>query len=124
MRWIVKSDFLRTKQLKDVKIVDAIPGVSKTPPHENHFHTGAIIELGDIKTESELQTGNDDKKGLIATLRYAGRIGDASDKDVVARVTADVAIEKKRLETQAGRDKETKNSDVGAAVIAAISPEK
>lgn len=124
MKWIVKSDFLRTSELEDVKIVDACKGASKEAPHALHFHQGAIIELGRSENESELQTSKKESneiKKLIAQLRLAGRIGDASDKDVVKRVELDVATETKRLASQAKANKQTVGSELVESLIAALT---
>lgn len=140
MKWIVKTDFYRTPELADVDIVDVaklvdaegkphlIDGkpitLTKEAPHLNHFHAGSIIELGKSANESELQTGSKDSKtvkALIATLRYAGRIGDASDKAVVDRVIDDVATAKKREANQAKIATNTDNSGLVAAFTALLS---
>jgi hypothetical protein len=124
MKFIVKTDFYRTSQLADVEIVDACTGAGKQSPHANHFHAGAIIEIGKSVNESELQTAKKDSnevKQLIAQLRYAGRIGDASDKDVVKRVEEDVAVENKRLARQKAAAERTDSSDLGDKLTAAIA---
>ena len=124
MKFIVKTDFYRTAELADVEIVDACKGATKEAPHANHIHAGAIIEIGKSSNESELQTAKKDSnevKHLIATLRYAGRIGDASDKDVVKRVEEDVATENKRLERQKKASETADSSEIGDKVLAALS---
>lgn len=124
MKFIAKSDFFRTQELLEAEIVDACKGATKEAPHANHIHQGAIIEIGKSANEAELQTSNKDSKAvkqLIAQLRYAGRIGDASDKDVVARVEADVATEKQRLARQKVATERNDSSELGDKILAALS---
>ncbi len=59
-------------------------------------------------------------KQLIATLRYAGRIGNADDADVVKRVTEEVAIETKRLERQKKATERNDASDLGDKILALL----
>lgn len=116
MKFIVKRDFYRTAELGEVKIVDACKGATKTPPHANHFHQGAIIELGSSANESELQTSNKDSrqmKQLIAGLRYAGCIGDADDVDVVARVVTDVDTAAKKAAADKKKDEAASAANAG-----------
>lgn len=123
MKFIVKSDFYRTAELADVEIVGACTGASKESPHANHFHQGAIIEIGKSSNESELQTAKKDSnevKQLIAQLRYSGRIGDASDEDVVKRVEEDVAVENKRLERQKKAAEKNGASELGDKILALL----
>lgn len=99
MKWIVKRHFYRTEQMREgkrfgIEISGACKGAKEDAPHANHIHIGAIFDFGPWKNESELQLARkDDDKIFIAGLRYSGCIGDASDKEVVARVEADVAAE-------------------------------
>ena len=124
MKFIVKTDFYRTTELADVEIVGACKGATKEAPEKNHIHQGAIIELGKSANESELQTGNKDSKAskqLIAQLRYAGRIGDASDTAVVAKVEEDVATETKRLARQKAASERNDASELGDKILALLS---
>lgn len=139
MKFIVKSDFYRTPQLAEVEIGGAakiekngkpvlIDGkaieLDIEPPHANHFHTGAIIELGKSANESELQTtrtDNAETKKLIAQLRYCGRIGDAADKDVVSRVVDDVIATKTREAQQAKLARQADNAGVMRSIEALIN---
>ena len=116
MKFIVKRDFYRTPDLADVSIVDACKGAAKEAPHPNHFHQGAIIEIGNSANESELQTSNKDGKPvkkLIATLRYAGCIGDAADKDVVSRVVGDVDTAAKKAASAKKQDEAASAANAG-----------
>lgn len=137
MKWIAKRDFYRTPELADVEIIDGCKGAPKlvksetedsplngknvSPLHDNHIHRGAIFELGTSKDESELRTRNDPKRKLIAQLRYAGCISDASDKDCVKRIEEDIATDIKRDATVAKANKTTVNSDLVESLIAAMS---
>lgn len=123
MKWIVKSDFYRTRKLKNVKIVGACEGANAESPHANHIQMGTFIELGESQTESDLQVGNKDDnetKQLIAILRYSGRIGDAGDKDVVARVVADVKTANTRLERQKKASETNSTSELGDKILALL----
>lgn len=121
MKFIAKRDFYRTSELAEVEIVDACKGATKDSPHANHIHRGAIIELGKVTSEAELQTKNDPQKLLIAQLRYAGCIGDASDKDVVKRVEADIETDRKRDETVAKRNAQTSSDEVASKLLALMT---
>lgn len=122
MKWIVKSDFYRTPELEDVQVVDACKGAKKEQLHANHFSIGQVIELGKMTNESELQTGKDPQKTLIAQLRYSGRIGDASDKDVVKRVEQDVDTANKRAATLAKANERVDNDTIVNAILAKLNP--
>lgn len=117
MKFIVKRDFYRTKQLKDVKIVGGCKGALIISPHENHIQIGAFVEIGDAKTEIELQ--RDDKAQLIAQLRYAGCIGNAADEEVVKRVENDIATATKREKTASVLDKKAAGEQLVEALTVA-----
>lgn len=120
MKWIVTSDFFRTVALKGVKVVGACKGTTTEQPHPNHFHRGSIIELGESANNDELLLSDKDEeatKRLIATLRYAGRIADASDARVVAKVEELVAIDNKRIE----REKAAAKVSDSAGIMEALS---
>ena len=85
MRFIAKKHFCRTPQLADVKL--------DKPIHDKMIHKGAIFEVGSKPAFEDLS--RDDQK-LIATLRISGCVGDASDSEVVARVKAEVEVDRKR----------------------------
>ena len=85
MRLIAKKHFYRTPQLADVKL--------DKPLHDKVIHKGAIFDIGTKPAFEDLS--RDDKK-LVATLRVAGCVGDASDSEVVARVKAEVDVDRKR----------------------------
>lgn len=130
MKWIAKRDFYRTPELADVEITGGCKGAPTpvkndagllvSPLHDNHIHKGAIFELGTSKDESELRTKNDPKRKLIAQLRYAGCISDASDKDCVKRIEEDIATDIKRNAEVEKRNKQTAGSDAVEKLTAMI----
>ena len=85
MKLIAKKNFYKTPQLADIKI--------DKPVHDNVIHKGAIFEIGSKPAFSDLSR---DEQKLVATLRVAGCVGDASDSEVVARVKAEVDVDRKR----------------------------
>lgn len=138
MKWIAKRDFYRTPELADVEITGGCKGATALVEHEeeghaldgkkvsslhaNHIHKGAIFELGTSQNEAELQTKKGDpKRRLIAQLRYAGCISDASDKECVKRIEEDIAIDNKRNAEVEKRNKQTAGSDAIEKLTALIA---
>jgi hypothetical protein len=121
MKFIAKRDFYRTAELKDIPVDGVCKGADKESPHADHIHEGAFLNIGAVTNESELQTKNEPKKKLIAQLRYAGCIGDASDKDVVARVEQNIAVRKKREDTVAKADKQSDIAMLSDALTALVN---
>ena len=71
--------------------------------HPDHIHKGAIFSIGVDSTGNDIpldKMGKDDKQlakrfgkewQLIADLNLSGRIADATNKDVVAKIQSEVA---------------------------------
>lgn len=131
MKWIAKRDFYRTPELAEVEIIGGCKGAPEpvknkdgmmvSPLHDNHIHRGAIFELGTSKDESELRTKNDPKRKIIAQLRYAGCISDASDKDCVKRIEEDIATDVKRDATVAKAQQQAIGADLIEKFLTAIT---
>lgn len=136
MKWIAKKDFYRTPELAEVEITGGCKGAPKTVKldndksplhekqvsslHELHIHKGATFELGSSRNESELRTGKDPKRNLIAQLRYSGCISDANDVDCVKRIEEEIETDRKRNETVAKAQKQVIGSDLVEAILQAI----
>ncbi|MDB6023113.1 MAG: hypothetical protein JWQ04_2970 [Pedosphaera sp.] len=120
MKWIAKRDFYRTPKLMDIQITGACKGASATAPHPKCIHRGAIFELGKAANEAELQKGKDPQKALIAQLRVAGCMGDASDAEVVARIESEIATDAKREAAHAAMNKEANTAAIAAAFMEVI----
>ena len=142
MKWIVKRDFLRTSDLADVELTGGCKGAPElakydedkdhplygkqvSPFHVNHIHMGAYLELGTSKTDAELQIPDcrDPKRKLIAELRYSGCIGDAADKQVVARVERDVAAAAKKAAKAAEQAEAVREQNL-RVLSEAVAPQK
>jgi hypothetical protein len=86
MKVVATSDIYRGPKLKDIV----------TPedhwPHENHIPKGARFEIGTGETVRDL---NPAEQELVGHLYHAGRIISPNNKDGVALIDQEVAIDRK-----------------------------
>ncbi len=86
--------------------------------HDRHVHKGAIFTVGDELPFDKLTKPD---QALVALLNYSKCVGDATNKDVVARVQAEIAAEKKAAEALKGTERSAgSNADLIAQLIAAL----